>query len=128
MGLSMLIELPRPYVNSRMECRVVLRVCLSVSKAPAVALSFVLYEKFFSARCRSEVTPTLAIDPHEPPDATLPANLRAPERRVADGTNIILLEKHGHSKVVVVRETTSKRRAPEIDVHNRWPFRLLAGC
>lgn len=34
-------SLVRSYRNTRMECRIDLRVCLSVSKAAAVALSFV---------------------------------------------------------------------------------------
>jgi hypothetical protein len=60
-----------------MECRVGLRVRLSVSEAAAVALSFVVQEKLHTARCRSELAQLLAVDPHEPPDAALPANLRA---------------------------------------------------
>jgi hypothetical protein len=39
---------------------------------------------------------------------------------------MILLEKHGHPKVVVAQETVSERRTPEIDEHIRLPFQLLA--
>ena len=97
-----------------------------MSEAAAVALSFVVQEKLHTARCRSELAQFLAVDPHEPPDAELPANPRTPERRVADGTNMVLLEEHGHPKVVVAGETMFERRAPEIDEHIRLPFRLRA--
>jgi hypothetical protein len=45
------------------------------------------------------------------------------ERSVTDGTDIVLLEKHGHSKVVIAGVCFAERRTPAMDEPIRPPFR-----
>jgi hypothetical protein len=119
MGLATLAEPLRIYENLRTECRVDLRICLSMSIAAAVALSFVIQEKMHTALGRSQLAHFLAIDHHETPDARRTPN----DLGVTDSRNMVLLEKHRHSKVGVVGECTAERGAPEIDEPIRPTFR-----
>src|SRR5215203_409035 len=119
MDLATLAGLLRLHENPRTECRVGLRICLSMSIAAAVALCFVIQEKLHTALGRVQLAHSLAIDHHEPPDARRTPN----ERGVTDSTNMVLLEKHGHSKVGVVGECMAERRAPEVNEPIRPTFR-----
>ena len=69
MDLATLVGLLRIHENPRIECRVDLRICLSMSIASAVALSFVIQEKMHTALGRSQLAHFLAIDHHDTPDA-----------------------------------------------------------
>src|SRR5215204_2453726 len=116
MDLATLAGLLRIHEDTRTECRVGLRVCLSMSIAAAVALSFVIQEKLHTALGRVVLAHFLAIDQHEAPDTR-----RTPSRPgETDMSNMVLLEKHGHSKVGVAGEPTAERRAPELD-EPIWP-------
>jgi hypothetical protein len=95
-----------------------------MSIAAAVALSFVLQEKLHTELGRFPLAHFLAIDHHEPPDARRTANALG----VTDSRNMVLLEKHRHSKVGIVGECTAERGAPEIDEPIRPTFRLAGEC
>ena len=106
------VGLRREYVDNRIECRVDLRVPLSVCIAAAVALDFVLYGEFYTPGCRSFIAQLLAVNPHEPTGLTArPHN----ELVVGDGRDMVLLEKHGHSKDGGVVRARSEWGASEVD-------------
>jgi hypothetical protein len=120
MGLATLAGLLRIHENPRTECRVDLRICLSMSIAAAVALSFVIQQKLHTALGRSQLAHFLAIDHHETPEARRTPNGLGE----TDSRNMVLLEKHGHSKVSVAGEFMAEWPAPEIDEPIRPTFRL----
>jgi hypothetical protein len=90
--------------------------------AAAVALSFVIQEKLHTTLGRSELAHSLAVDHHETPEARRTPNGPG----LTDSSNMVLLEKHGHSKVSVAVESMAERPAPELDEPIRPTFRLAA--